>query len=355
MQPQREPLRTKRKNEHLRLALGFADGPGYTGFEDVLLVPEAVPDLAFSAIDLSTRFCGLELPFPILINALTGGTAETARVNARLAHVAKETGLPMAVGSQKAALEEPNLEYTFTIVRRINPKGIILANLSAASTPDEARQAIEMLEAQGLQLHLNAAQELTMPEGDRVFFWSDKIAAITQRVSVPVIAKEVGSGITGKTAQRLLALGVRGLDLGGKGGTNFIAIEEARRGRKSATFLDWGLPTAWSLLDVIAACPEAEVCASGGLRTGLDMAKALALGARLCGVAVPLLKAVVQDGVKAGVALVERWKEELCCALALAGAKNLGELRRVPVVLKGDTWHFAVQRRLTDYLEQRAR
>ncbi|MDK2784367.1 MAG: isopentenyl-diphosphate Delta-isomerase [Bacillota bacterium] len=355
MQRRREPLRAQRKNEHLRLVLSLTDGPGKTGFEDVLLLPEAVPDLAFLAIDLSTDFCGLELPFPILINALTGGTAEAARINARLAQVAKETGLPMAVGSQKIALEEPGLAYTFTIVRRINPEGVILANLSAASSPDEARRAVEMLAAQGLQLHLNAAQELTMPEGDRAFFWSDKIAAIVQSVPVPVIAKEVGSGLTGETAQRLLALGVRGLDLGGKGGTNFIAVEEARRGRKSLAFLNWGLPTAWSLLDILAACPEAEVCASGGLRTGLDMAKALALGARLCGVAAPLLRAVVSGGVKAGVALVERWKEELRFALALTGAKNLSELRRAPVILKGDTWHFAVQRRLTGYLNQRAR
>lgn len=354
-QRRREPLRAQRKNEHLRLALGLTDGPGKTGFEDILLMPEAVPDLAFSAVDLSTEFCGFEFPFPILINALTGGTAEAARINARLAHVAKETGLPMAVGSQKAALDEPNLAYTFTIVRRINPGGVILANLSAASSPAEARRAVEMLAAQGLQLHLNAAQELTMPEGDRAFFWSDQIAAIVQDVPVPVIVKEVGSGITGRAAKRLLALGVRGLDLGGKGGTNFIAIEEVRRGRKSATFLDWGLPTAWSLLDVLAACPEAEVCASGGLRTGLDMAKAFALGARLCGVAAPLLRAVVKGGVMAGVALIERWKEELRFAMALTGAKNLRELRRVPVILKGDTWHFAVQRRLTDYLRQRAR
>ncbi|HHV56307.1 MAG TPA: type 2 isopentenyl-diphosphate Delta-isomerase [Firmicutes bacterium] len=349
-----ETQRSQRKNEHIRWAVELADGPGRTGLGDVMLRPEAVPDLDSRAVDLSTTFLGLRFPFPLLINALTGGTGEAARINARLAQVAKATGLPMAVGSQRIALRDPGLTYTFTVVRRVNPHGVIFANLGAGSTPDEALRAVEMVEAQGLQLHLNAAQELSMAEGERAFYWSEAVAAVASHLPVPVIAKEVGCGLSGASAQRLLALGVKALDVGGKGGTNFVRIEEKRRRGRGSPFLDWGLPTAWSLLDVVGTCPGAEVCASGGLRSGLDMAKALALGARICGVARPLLTAVLTGGVKAGIRLVERWKRELRMSLVLAGARDLAELRRKPLIFTGETWNFIVQRRLTAY-RKRAR
>ncbi|HHY92765.1 MAG TPA: type 2 isopentenyl-diphosphate Delta-isomerase [Firmicutes bacterium] len=336
--------RARRKAEHIRLALSTPEGPGVTGFADVLLWPEAVPDLDLDAIDLSTSFLGRRFPFPLLINALTGGTDEAARINIRLAQVAKETGLPMAVGSQQIALDHPHLAYTFAAVRRVNPRGVVFANLSAGSSPAAAERAVDMVRAEALQLHLNAAQELSMGEGERAFYWSERIRDIAAHLPVPVIGKEVGSGLTGQTAQRLLEAGVKALDIGGKGGTNFVAIENQRRRRGAGPFLQWGLPTVWSLLDVRAACPQAEVCATGGVRTGLDMAKALALGARLCGVASPLLRAVVTGGVKAGVRLVERWKKELSCALLLCGAPNLEELRKKPVLFLGDTREFVLER-----------
>ncbi|MGI6604251.1 MAG: type 2 isopentenyl-diphosphate Delta-isomerase [bacterium] len=343
--------RQLRKLEHLRLAMSLPPGPGRTGFDDVLLLPEALPNIATAELDLSTTFLGYRLQSPILINAMTGGTPEAARINARLAKVAKEAGLALALGSQRAALEDPSLVYTYTIARRVNPGGVILANLGAGCTPQDAQRAVEMLGAQGLQLHLNAAQELTMVEGDRVFRWQDSIAAITKEMSVPVIAKEVGCGITGSTAKRLINLGIRALDVGGKGGTNFVAIETARRARPNQIFINWGLPTVWSLLDVVAVLREAsldraEVCASGGIANGLDMAKALALGAQVCGVAGPLLRAVVSGGVKAGLELVNQWQGELRSVLALTGARNLTELRQKPIVITGVTYTWAVQRNL---------
>lgn len=347
-----EALRRRRKKDHLRLALTLPDGPGPTGFADVDLLPEALPDLDLNTVDISTTFCGLRFRAPILINAMTGGTPEAARLNARLAEVAKETGVPMAVGSQRVALRYPALAYTFTIVRRVYPRGVLFANLGAGSTPAEARAAVEMLEAQGLQLHLNAAQELSMREGDRSFRWSESIKAVAAALPVPVVAKEVGCGISGQTARHLFALGVKAVDVGGKGGTNFIAIEERRGLRRSTPFLNWGLPTAWSLLDVLATAPQGEVCASGGIRTGLDMAKALALGARICGVARPLLRAIHSGGTKAGIALIRRWEKELKAALALAGAKSLAELTERQLIFCGDTWNFITQRQLDRFLKR---
>lgn len=341
-------VRQQRKNQHLELALELPDGPGSNCFEDILLQPEALPELSLSDVDITTHFCGLALKAPLLINAITGGTRESTCINARLAQVAKQTGLPLAVGSQKIALDDPTVAYSFQIVRRIYPKGIIFANLGAGCSVYEAQRAVDMLDAQGLQLHLNVAQEMAMAEGDRSFYWDKHIAAVAQGISVPVIAKEVGSGITGPTAQRLLNLGVAGIDIGGSGGTNFVTIEYARRGNSYSPLNRWGLPTAWSLLDVLGTNPDAEVCATGGMRNGLEIAKALALGARVCGAAKPFLQAVTFGGVKSGVEFVHRCLAELKSAMVLVGAKDLASLRQKPILFNRGTFTYLQQRKLTE-------
>lgn len=341
-------VRQQRKDQHLALALALPDGPRGSLFADMLLQPEALPELSIDEIDITTDFCGLTLKSPLLINALTGGTSRAACINARLAQVAKRTGLALAVGSQRIALDDPTVAYSFKIVRSIYPEGIIFANLSAASSVYDAKCAVEMLQAQGLQLHLNAAQEMVMAEGDRSFRWAENIKAVTEQLSVPVVAKEVGSGITGATAQRLLKLGVAAVDVGGSGGTNFVAIENARQSRVSSPLTSWGLPTVWSLLDVLAVNPDANVCATGGLRNGLDMAKALALGARVCGIAKPLLEAISCGGVKAGVTLVQRCLAELKAAMILLGAKDLASLRQKPILFSGKTFTYLQQQGLTE-------
>ncbi|NLG87520.1 MAG: type 2 isopentenyl-diphosphate Delta-isomerase [Firmicutes bacterium] len=337
-------IRQQRKDQHLRLGLSLPDGPGCSCFQDVLLVPEALPELSITDIDISTKFCGLNLKAPLIINALTGGTRWAAAINARLAEVAKRTGLALAVGSQRIALANPEVVYSFTIVRRINPDGIVLANLGANSSVDDAYKAVDMLAADGLQLHLNAAQELAMAEGDRSFFWSEPIGAVAQEMSVPVIAKEVGCGLSGQTARRLLELGVSAIDIGGLGGTNFIAIENCRQGKCSSPLNSWGLPTVWSLLDIMAVNPQAEICATGGLRNGLDMAKALAMGAKACGMAKPILAAVTLGGIQAGVNFVEQCLRELKTVMLLVGAKDLAALRHKTVLFGGKTWNYLQQR-----------
>jgi len=341
-------IRHKRKDQHLELALALPDGPSSACFEDIRFEPEALPDLSLEDIDISTSFCGLTMKAPLLINALTGGTRQSAYINARLAQVAKQTGLGLAVGSQRIALDDPSVAYSFKIVRSIYPKGTIFANIGAGSNVHEACRAVEMLAAQGLQVHLNVAQEMAMAEGDRSFYWSEHIADIAQKIPVPIVAKEVGFGLTGATVKRLLKLGVAGVDVGGSGGTNFILVEYSRRGRHRSPLGDWGLPTVWSLLDVLGTNPNAEVCASGGIRNGLDMAKALALGARVCGVAKPLLQAVTKRGVKAGVTFVQRCLDELRTVMVLVGAKDLPSLRQKPILFGRETFAYLRQRGLAD-------
>lgn len=284
---------------------------------------------------------------PILINALTGGTRRGLAVNARLAEVAKRTGLPLAVGSQKVALDCPEVAPTFTIVRHVFPDGVIFANLSAASSVEDARRAVAMLRAQGLQLHLNAAQELAMAEGDRSFIWRDCIAAIAQNISVPVIAKEVGCGMTGSTAKQVHKLGVAAVDVGGFGGTNFVAIEHFRRNFTKSSLIDWGLPTPLSLLDVLGSNTNIDVCASGGIRSGLDIAKALALGAKMCGIAQPLLREVTFGGVQAGVDYIHHCLAELKTVMILTGARDISSLQQKPLIFDSEIWAYLQQRQLT--------
>jgi isopentenyl-diphosphate delta-isomerase len=312
-------------------------------FEGIRFLPEALPELSEQDIDITTEFCGLTLQAPLLINAVTGGTRWGAKVNAQLAEVAKRTDIPLAVGSQRIALDNPRLESTFTIVRQVYPKGIIFANLGADCGADQARRAVEMIQAHGLQLHLNAAQELAMQEGDRSFYWQKAIETIVKQLTVPVIAKEVGCGMTGTTARRLLESGVAAVDIGGLGGTNFVLIEHKRRGCRWSPMVDWGLSTPKSLLSVLQCNPKADVCATGGIRSGVDMGKALACGARICGIAKPVLQAVVSGGIGAGVRLIHRYLAQLRSIMVLVGARDLSSLRKKPLIFDHDIWVYLQQ------------
>ena len=331
-------LRRQRKNQHLDLVLELHDGPVDSGFNNIQLIPEALPELSLADIDISTTFCGFDLSAPLMINAMTGGTPRSATINAQLSQVAQHTGLMLAVGSQRIALDDPLTRYSFSIARAVNQEGIIWANLSAGSSVDDARRAVDMIGAQGLQLHLNAAQELFMKEGDLSFYWAAKMKSITEKIQIPVIAKEVGCGMSGMTAKRLLELGASAIDLGGAGGTNFIAIENHRNKTPdvSFSFERWGLPTVLSLYDVKMLNPLAEICASGGIRGGLDMAKAISMGARICAIARPMLEAIIQGGVKGGIRLAQDYLKGLRLAMLLVGAKDLISLQERSYIFRGN-------------------
>lgn len=346
MTQNKRSLREIRKLEHIHWALKIPEGPKTNGFEDVHLIHQALPELNFNDIDLSCQWLGKWLKAPLLINAITGGPEETGHINASLAKIAKKFGLAMAVGSQSAALENPDLRKTFTIARKANPHGLLLANVSARIPWKEALQAVEMIEADGLQLHLNVLQELLMDEGDRNFRGIlDNIGNISENCPVPVIVKEVGFGLSKETAQKLFQTGIRILDLGGLGGTNFAAIEIYRKKEHShQPFLEWGIPTACSLLEVASLGLPIQIVASGGIRTGIEVCKALRLGADLVGIAGSFLKVLLNKGEKEFSKLVESLMTEIKMTLLLTGARNFQDLKSVPMVITGNTREWLRQR-----------
>ena len=244
----------------------------------------------------------------------------------------------MAVGSQYAAVENPAAMASYKIVRQINPDGVIFANLGAHATPDAASYAVEMIGAQAIQIHLNAGQEIIMNEGDRDFSgYLTKVAAIVSKVDVPVIVKEVGCGIAFEQAKALAGIGVKAIDVGGTGGTNFLAIEAARSlFNLDADMAGWGIPTAISAVEVLSmAGPNLDVVISGGVRTPLDVVKSLALGGMATGIAGPILKNLQRNGLTAAVQWYEDFVTDLKRFMLLLGARTIFDLRLSPIVITG--------------------
>lgn len=331
----------------MALAPKTAEGPLTNGFEDVFLLPDSVPELALMEIDLSTEFLGKKLQYPLLINALTGGTEEALRINRDLGTLAARNGLAMAVGSMTIAFEDRAALESFAIVRHVNPDGIVLANCGADIKPRLACEAIEMIGADGLQLHFNIPQELAMPEGDRDFRGIlDNLMNIVALSPVPVIAKEVGFGMTAETVQRLYGAGIRIFDNGGSGGTNFIAIEDKRGGKFQHQLDKWGISTAISLAEIISLGLPVKVVASGGMRSSLDIAKALAMGADLVGIAGYFLNILLENSVEQLEKSVESLLYQLRSVFLMSGARDCRAMRTKPVVLCGRTAEWLRSRRI---------
>jgi isopentenyl-diphosphate delta-isomerase len=330
-----------RKRAHLELcANGEVEYRGKTTLlDDVELVHDALPDLAVSEVSTEVTLLGKRLHAPLLITGMTGGTAEATAINHDLAAVAEAHGIAFGLGSQRAMQREPALAETFE-VRAHAPTTLLLANLGvvqAAQLPTaEVEALIRAIGADALCLHLNPAQELIQPGGDRDF--RGGLAAITRlagELPCPVVVKETGCGISRAVAKRLAAAGVRTLDVSGAGGTSWVRVE-ALRGDAAAQalggeFSEWGIPTAAAVLGVRGlglAC-----IASGGIRSGLDVAKAIALGAVAAGVALPVFRAYTAGGSPGAGEFVARLVAGLRTAMLLTGARDLGALGRVPTVL----------------------
>lgn len=340
--------RLSRKDEHIRAVL--IQKPGLADFKDIHLVPNSLPERNLDEVTLATTLAGMELGSPLFINALTGGTPLAKEVNADLAFVARECGMAMALGSQMAALENSRVEDSFKVVRRVHPRGRFWANLGAYATPEMARRAIEMIDAAALQIHLNAAQELAMKEGDRRFRGMlRRIEKIAAAVHCPVIVKEVGFGIAREQARLLIAAGASAIDVGGRGGTNFLEIE-SRRSREpfSPGLSTWGLPTALSLIEALdaAAGRRVGVIASGGMFSSLNIAKALALGAQAVGIAGYPLYLLLKRGRHTLIKAIRNLKRELRLIMLMSGAVSLEELQCIPLVITGFTGAWMKQRRL---------
>lgn len=337
--------RQKRKLDHLKYALDIPDETTPTGFSDIFLVHRSAPELNLSDVDSGCSFLGKKLKAPLMINAITGGHPETAWINKELSQAAGKAGIGMAVGSQRAALDDPSVAETFCVAREANPDGLLLANLSAGCTPDEARAAVDMIAADGIQLYLNAPQELFMTEGEPRFKGVlDNIKAVAAGVSVPVVVKEVGFGLSRETVALLYQAGIRHVDVGGRGGTDFIAIELARSGKCRPELKGWGIPTAISLLEGLSLDLGIDFVASGGLRSSLDLAKALVAGAGLTAMSRPFLEALLRGSPRALAEVIEDTVRGLGLIMMLTGSENLAGMRKKPLIISGFTAEWLTRR-----------
>jgi isopentenyl-diphosphate Delta-isomerase len=334
----------QRKREHLELCLDTESvaSPSSTGLESYRFIHNALPELDIDEIDLSTTLLGKALKAPILISSMTGGFDLARKVNRNLAAAAQSLGLAMGVGSQRVAIEEPSAAPSFQ-VRDVAPDILLFGNLGAVQlnygyTVEHCRRAVEMIGADGLILHLNVLQEAVQPEGNRNFKGlGEKIAVVCRELELPVVAKEVGNGISVDVALRLQRAGVKAIDIAGKGGTSWSAVEAqraAKRGQRPDTaFADWGIPSEEALVSVRKALPEMPLIASGGIRTGVDIAKSIALGADIAAFGQPLLAAALESSAKVTeylAGIVYDLKVSMLCA----GAANLADLRRAPLARK---------------------
>jgi isopentenyl-diphosphate delta-isomerase len=330
-----------RKLEHLRINLkeNVQSRETTNGLERYRFVHQALPDLALDEIDLATRFLGKRLNAPFLISSMTGGAEEAERINLTLAAAAEATGIAMGLGSQRAAIEDESVAYSYQ-VRRVAPHILLFANLGAIQlnytySIDQCRRAVEMIQADALILHLNPIQEAVQAGGNTN--WKGLLAQIEKvcrTIEVPVIAKEVGFGISEQAARQLASAGVTAIDVAGAGGTSWAAVESRRAlssflRQLAEAFWDWGIPTAESLIRAQRGAPDLPLIASGGIRDGVQAAKCIALGASLVGFASPMLKWADQ-GVESTIEGIKLLKEELRVAMFGIGAVNLDALHHTP-------------------------
>ena len=338
-----------RKAEHISICLDekAQARKATTGFEDVQFVHRTLPEVDKAKIDVSTTVFGHKFSAPLIVGAMTGGTAEATRINAAIAEAVETLQLGMGVGSQRAAIENPKLAETFSVARKKAPNAFLIANIGGIQLVHgygvkEVKQAVEMIDADAVAVHLNALHEAVQPEGQTSFKGVlAKICEVAGEIDKPVIVKETGAGIAAEDAKKLERAGVKAIDVDGAGGTSFAAVEYYRSEAGSVqrflgdVFWDWGIPTAVSLVET-AQTVKIPVIASGGVRSGMDVAKSLALNACLGSVCQPALEAAVK-GAKATEQLLSRLIDELRNVMFLVGARKVEDLAKTPVVVTGKT------------------
>ena len=323
-----------------------------TGFEDIELIHNVLPEIDKNDIDLSTSVFGKKLDSPLFITAITGGHPAAKEINKQLAIAAENNGIALGVGSQRAACEHPELEDTYTIVRENAPDCLLVGNIGAPQL-NLAEKAVEILDADILAIHLNPLQESIQPEGDLdARGYTDLIAQITDSVKIPVLAKETGCGISAESAKILVDAGVDFIDIEGAGGTSWAAVETYRAEDRylGETFWDWGIPTAISTAEVVNSV-NVPVISSGGIRTGLEAAKAIALGADAVGMALPFLKN--SSSQEALNTFVKRFNDSLRIAMFLVGANNIEELKQSKLVIRGKTREWLNERGINTQIYSR--
>lgn len=353
----------ERKNEHITIAVRedveFKEKTSC--FNDLEFIHVALPEIDFSEVSIETEFLEYRLAAPLVIASMTGGTALAKKLNAILAQVAEEFNIALGVGSQRIALENPSTRNSFSVVRRYAESIPVIGNIGASQLVDilkrdQISNLIDMVKADALALHLNPLQEVLQPEGQPNYSGIlEMIEKLVDICPVPVIIKETGAGISKEVARSIADVGIWGIDVGGAGGTSFSKVEKIRsklRGRcveeaAAETFAEWGIPTAISILEVKASTfNTVKIIATGGIRSGLDMAKAIRLGANYCGVARPFISEAFFRGRRGLRSIVQRYIRELKISLFLVGARNLEELLEKPIVVGGRLKEWMLQRRL---------
>ncbi|MBY6038143.1 type 2 isopentenyl-diphosphate Delta-isomerase [Fictibacillus nanhaiensis] len=331
-------LTEKRKTEHIRISLEEdVEGKNITtGFEKYVFLPNALPEIAFKDVSLATAFINKKVRTPFLISSMTGGTETAYKINQNLALAAQERGWAIGLGSMRAAVEKEELAYTFQI-RKWAPDVPVIANIGAVQLnygfgADECWRAVEIAEADALVLHLNTLQEVFQPEGDTDFSnLLKKIENLAKELAVPIGVKEVGMGIDGDTAKKLISAGVSFIDAAGAGGTSWVQVESYRskdetRKKAAEAFLDWGLPTAESIVSVREVTKEIPLIASGGLKHGVDAAKSIALGADLAGFGRTLLHSAIEKDAESLHLQMDRIEFEFRAAMFGIGVSTIQEL-----------------------------
>lgn len=314
-----------RKNQHIEFALQFhrTDNPDW---DAVRLPITSFPEINHSEISLQTEVMGFSLNCPFFINAMTGGSARAFEMNRQLAILARECNLMLAMGSYSIALKKPEAKQSFDIIRKEAPHIILGVNLGADKNREDALRAVEESGADFLQIHVNPLQELLMPEGEREFRgWIDNIRQIKESVSVPVMVKQVGFGMSSEDIEKLMAVGIKTIDISGMGGTNFAQIENARRDMPFSSFNTLGYTTVESLENAKLYKDKVEIIASGGVKEPMHVIKAIHLGARAVGIAGQILYMLEQFGLEQTIEIVQRWKEELKNFYLICGKENTAE------------------------------
>ncbi len=326
-----------------------------TGFDDITMVHNALPDINIQEIDTSTELLGHKLAFPLLIASMTGGHPETRDVNEALAIAAQDMGIGVGVGSQRAALENPAMEDSFRVVRDEAPDAFVFGNLGVAQLKEYGvegvRQAVDMIDANAMAIHLNFLQEAIQPEGDTDATGGlELIEEVCKKLKIPVIVKETGAGISREVAQKLCKAGVAAIDVGGVGGTSWAGVEVYRAQEKNEftgehlgnLFWDWGIPTAVSIIESNISV-SVPVIATGGIRTGIDVAKSITLGASACATALPLVRPAMK-GAQEVKEILELFLAEFKAAMFLTGSATLADLTQAQIVITGRTGEYLNER-----------